>query len=209
MDSWILELLIGNTTTTAPPPPAATTAGTVARQQEVARPKPLYLNQMCILNERDLHLQVVAETRRQYPHALLVGGICEQAEGAAGRALAVQLGYTAGQPDLLILNRGSRCSGLAVEFKHPGFSLEDNEPRKTQLEYHEQLRSYGWRVVVCNSAFEAMRQVDDYMRTQVQRCCECCNAWWDGEKELQAHLQRKVATKRRLVPTPRNQPPAP
>ncbi len=189
MDAWILEVLLDFRDGGACISAAAPT--TVAQRQEAARPKPLYLHQVCILNERDLHMQVVVEVRRRHPDALLVGGICEQAEGASGRALAVQLGYTAGQPDLLVLNRGPTCAGLALEFKHPGFGLDINSPSDAQLKYHARLRGCGWRVVVCNSAFEAVLHIDDYMRTQVQLSCECCGSWWASAAELQAHLRRK------------------
>lgn len=191
MDKWIFEVLSTARHETSFRAEGTTT---VAQRQEAARPKPLYLHQTCILNERDLHVQVVAEVRRLHPQALLVGGICEQAEGASGRALAVQLGYTAGQPDLLVLNRGPKCAGLALEFKHPGFDLERNPPSEAQLRYHRRLRECGWRVVVCNSAFEAVLCIDDYMRNQVQHCCECCGAWWTSEQELLAHVRRKATS---------------
>lgn len=208
MDAWILEVLASGREAVKEPVVIVGTAS-VAQRQEAARPKPLYLHQLCILNERDLHVQVVVEVRRRHPHALLVGGICEQAEGAAGRVLAGQLGYTAGQPDLLVLNRGPTCAGLALEFKHPGFGLDQTPPSEVQTQYHRRLRGCGWQVVVCNSAFEAVLKIDDYMRTQVQCYCECCDSWWPNESELQAHVRRKslaaVKKRRHLAEAQRRQ----
>ena len=74
MDSWVIDVLGGQRLVAAPPAPEAQT---VARRQEAARPQPLYRNQLCILNEADLHVAVVAEIRARYPEAVLVGGIGE------------------------------------------------------------------------------------------------------------------------------------
>ena len=172
MDSWVIDVLGGQRLVAAPPAPEAQT---VARRQEVARPQPLYRNQLCILNETDLHVAVVAEIRLQHPEAVLVGGIGELPETIERRRMAGKMGYAAGQPDLLILNSGSDFCGLALEFKHPGFELEGSL-KPVQADYHQALEALGWKVLVVNSFATALREVDAYMNTEVQIMCRCCRA---------------------------------
>ena len=185
--SWVVEDSTGQRPVSAPPAPQAQT---VARRQEVARPQPLYRNQLCILNETDLHVAVVAEIRARHPEALLVGGIGELPETCERRSMARKMGYMAGQPDLLILNSGSDFCGLALEFKHPGFEVEGSV-LPVQTDYHQALEALGWKVLVVNSFAAALQEVDSYMRAEVQIMCRCCRARWKGQAALDAHMERK------------------
>jgi hypothetical protein len=187
MDSWVIDVLGGQRLVATPPAPQAQT---VARRQEAARPQPLYRNQLCILNETDLHVAVVAEIRAQHPEAVLVAGIGELPETVERRRMAGKMGYQAGQPDLLILNNGSNFCGLALEFKHPGFELE-GAVNPVQTNYHRALEALGWKVLAVNSFAAALREVDAYMRAEVQIMCRCCRARWKGQAALDAHMERK------------------
>lgn len=192
-DTWVLEVLkVASSRVEAPPtvPPAPQEQSvSVAARQQAARPTPLFRYQLCILNEQDLQVALVQYLRRAHPRAVIVGGLCELIEPADQRKLAVQMGYTAGQPDLLILNSTTEHGGFAVEFKHPGFALSEKAPTERQLEYHRRLRELGWRVEVCNDVFHAAREIDAYL-AKARRSCDCCSVLWT-EEELSEHLRRK------------------
>lgn len=196
MDSWILELTrrddkerLGAENAQEILQITESPRSGIAARQQAARPSPLYRFQLCILNEQDLQIALVQHVRRSHPRAVFVGGLCELIESPERRRVAVQLGYTTGQPDLLCLNGTAEHSGLALEFKHPGFALEDRPPSDRQREYHKCLEDLGWRVIVCNDVFQAAREVDFHMAKALRKC-ECCSALLT-ECELQEHLRRK------------------
>ena len=139
------------------------------------------------MTEADLHCSVVAEVRKTWPTALMVPGIGELPEAGSRRLQAWRMGYTRGQPDLMILNPSGEDRGLAIEFKHPGFEAA---PSHDQLLYHDRLRALGWRVLVCNSAFQGMREIDEYMKA-CRVVCDCCQRLFPTRKHVQAHQVRK------------------
>jgi hypothetical protein len=166
--------------------PAATR--TIAAQQEAARPRPLYRNQRCVLNEADLHIAAVDWLSKRYPNACTIAGIVELIDDPEKRARACRMGYQAGQPDLMILESDGEHRGLAIEFKHPGFEIMD--PRPEQQAYHAKLRSLGWKVLVCNDLCDASISVDSYLRLAAL-ICDCCGTRWESPRALEVHRQRK------------------
>ena len=72
------------------------------------------------MTEADLHAAVVAEIRRTWPSALLVPGIGELPEAGERRLQAWRMGYTKGQPDLMILNSAGTLAYL-VKFAKGDF----------------------------------------------------------------------------------------
>jgi len=147
----------------------------------------LFRNQLVVMNEADLHCRLVVELRKTWPSALLVPGIGELPESGARRLEAWKMGYTRGQPDLMILNPSGEYHGLAVEFKHPGFEAA---PTKDQLAFHSRLRSSGWKVLVCNDFSMALREIEKYLR-ECKVPCECCGRLFADQKRVDAHLARK------------------
>jgi hypothetical protein len=160
----------------------------VAAQQEAARPRPLYRNQCCILNEADLHIATVDWLSRAHPDACTVAGIVELIDSPEKRARACRMGYRAGQPDLMILESDGEHRGLAIEFKHPGFEVL--EPRPEQRAYHAKLRALGWEVLVCNDLCGASIAIDAYLR-RAALLCGCCGLRWESARALEVHKQRK------------------
>ena len=97
------------------------------------------------------------------------------------------MGYTKGQPDLMIINPNRNYNGLAIEFKHPGF---EPSPTTEQLAFHARLRTLGWKVIVCNEYSHALREVDDYMKT-CKVMCDCCERLSPSKKHVDTHILRK------------------
>jgi prophage antirepressor-like protein len=75
--------------------------------------------QVSLMNETDLHYKVVDFVRKYFPEAILVAGLGELQDTDPKRLSAYRKGYTRGQPDILILNRTRKNSGLAIELKTP------------------------------------------------------------------------------------------
>ena len=128
---------------------------------EDARPAVRYREQIFILNETDLHTRVVKYARKFHPRAILCAGLGELQDTEERRLSAWAKGYLRGQPDLLVLNRHRRWTGLAIEFKHPGF-----EPVATpaQEEWFRKLQRQGWLTLLSNDYDSACRCIDEYAR---------------------------------------------
>ena len=75
--------------------------------------------QVALMNETDLHYKVVDFIRKYFPEGILVAGLGELQDTDSKRISAYRKGYTRGQPDILILNRTRKSSGLAIELKTP------------------------------------------------------------------------------------------
>ncbi len=75
--------------------------------------------QLSLMNETDLHFKVVDFVRKQFPEAIIIAGLGELQDTDSKRISAYRKGYTKGQPDILILNRTRKSSGLAIELKTP------------------------------------------------------------------------------------------
>lgn len=67
-------------------------------------------------------------------------------------------GVKSGVPDLFFPVRKSFASGLYVEMKRKGGRVSEDQERWVLF-----LRSQGFRVVVCWSADEAIREVETYL----------------------------------------------
>ena len=79
---------------------------------------PIY-QQVVLLNETDLHCKVVGFLWRFFLGCVIVPGFGELQFPLEKRVASYRKGYTAGQPDLLILNNHKQYSGLALELKTP------------------------------------------------------------------------------------------
>ena len=187
MDGWILkivDIIEENQPTPIASSPDLTGIDVPDAASTTTR---LFRNQLVIMNEADLHCQLVAQIRRAWPSAVLIPGIGELPEAGARRLQAWKMGYTRGQPDLMILNHSGEYHGLALEFKHPGF---EPSPTNEQLAFHSHLRTLGWKVLVCNDFCVALLEIDKYMR-ECKVPCECCGRLFGSEKQIDTHLARK------------------
>ena len=112
-----------------------------------------------IRNETDLHYKLVDYVRRFYPQAITIGGLGELQDTEAKRIDAKRKGYTAGQPDLLIMNSNRLFKAFAIEFKHPGGF---GELRENQRAFLERLQQEGCKTMVSSDYDEIVRAVSAY-----------------------------------------------
>jgi len=173
LDGWILKII-----DIKPETPPGTALSADSR---------LFRSQLVVMNEADLHGHLVAETRKTWPSAVLVPGIGELPEAGDRRLQAWRMGYTKGQPDLMILNPSRDHYGLAIEFYHPGF---EPVPGNEQLAFRTCLRTLGWKVVVCNDFAAGVREIDAHMQL-CKVTCDCCGRLFPSKKHIDAHLLRK------------------
>ena len=137
--------------------------------------------QLQLMNENDLHYKVVDFIRTFHPDALLVAGLGENQDTDAKRIDSWRKGYTKGQCDLMVLNRSSRWTALALEFKTPA-----NTGRVTpeQRRFLDELAKAGFRVLISNSYDEICNEIRDYFRS-TRALCQECGKWvraaaWEG-----------------------------
>jgi hypothetical protein len=131
-----------------------------------SQPRPVH--QMQLMNETDLHYRVVRYIRRFHSEAVLVAGLGELQETEAKRLDAWAKGYFKGQPDLLILNRHRRHSGLALELKTPAVPIP--QASQQQVQALEKLQKLGFQTLVSNDYDVICRALDAYMALQVFHC---------------------------------------
>lgn len=115
--------------------------------------------QFSIRNETDLHYKVVDYLRRFYPQAITIGGLGELQDSDAKRIDAYRKGYTAGQPDLLVMNSNRTYKALAIEFKHPGGF---GELRENQRAFLERLQQESVKTMVSSDYDEITRAIIAY-----------------------------------------------
>ena len=155
--SWYLEQIEKKNTDTLCADPVSIST---------SQPRPVH--QMQLMNETDLHYRVVRYIRRFHPEAVLVAGLGELQETEAKRLDAWAKGYFKGQPDLLILNRHRRHSGLALELKTPAVPIP--QASQQQVQALEKLQKLGFQTLVSNDYDVICRALDAYMALQVFHC---------------------------------------
>lgn len=189
MDSWFIEEMLRPATENALPPrssdiPAAQRPPSFDGFSHNALP--------AIRTEADLQAAVVHRIRKDHPGLLLVAGMpCMP--NPDHRAIHIQLGYTLGQPDLMIPAKSGSDVGLAIEFKAPcsdaeHLNLETSFPQDRWLEVLEQ---QGWRTLVTNDIVAAMRVVDEFA-SNLWVLCDCgCATLFRTTKLVEQHKSRK------------------
>ena len=101
-----------------------------------------------INNEFDLHTKVVAFIRKRYPEVIIIPGLGELQTTDDLRIKSWQKGYTAGQPDLILLKPTPEYCGLAIEMKTP--KSQEAETTHKQKVFLAKLRRTGFKTLVSN-----------------------------------------------------------
>ena len=122
--------------------------------------------QLSLMNETDLHYKVVDFTRKFFVEAILVPGLGELQDTEAKRLDSWRRGYKAGQPDILILSRTRKTSGLAIELKTP-LGSEINSAK--QEAFQQTLKNNNYEILVSNSYDEIVVKILEY-RDASRRC---------------------------------------
>jgi hypothetical protein len=119
----------------------------------------LYNNQMQVLNETDLHENIVKFLRVQYPSLLIVPGLGENQTTDALRMACWRKGYCKGQPDIILPYKSGNYCGLAIELKTPAYQKEIGERQQAFL---DNLQAAGWDVMVSNCYDEILAKLIRY-----------------------------------------------
>jgi hypothetical protein len=161
-------------------------------------PIPIY-QQIVLLNETDLHCKVVGFLRRFFPGCVIVPGLGELQFSPEKRVASYRKGYTAGQPDLLILNNHRQYNGLALELKTPkGHGRLSDK----QQEFLENLQKAGWKTLVSNDYDEIVTELIKYFE-EVRFKCQQCTRAFKTKANLQEHEDWVHAKRRKIDPTSR------
>ena len=122
--------------------------------------------QVSLMCETDLHYKVIDFVRKFFVEAIVVPGLGELQDTVEKRSDAWKKGYKGGQPDILILNRTRKASGLAIELKTP---LCHRNPSENQEAFLQNLKSNKYEILLSNCYDEMIVKIIEY-REAVRRC---------------------------------------
>jgi hypothetical protein len=111
--------------------------------------------QMCLLNENDLHFKVVEYIREYHPSSLIIPGLGGFQTTPEVRIEGWRKGYTAGQPDIIITNPSTGYNGFAIELKTPRGTGVVSFKEHCVLNKFE---SIGYKTLVLPSTSEYFRE---------------------------------------------------
>ncbi len=126
--------------------------------------------QVSLMNETDLHYKVIDFVRKHFSEAILIAGLGELQDTDAKRISAKRKGYTKGQPDILILNRTHKRTGLAIELKTP---LGCGTTSLEQEAFLNTLRKQKYETVLSHCYDEIIVKIIEY-REAARRCTSRC-----------------------------------
>ena len=113
------------------------------------------------MSESKLHKEIVKYIRANYPNVLIDAGLGELQTSSEKRTDAWEKGYTAGKPDLLILNHSGPWKGFAIEFKIPWGNGKLSEKQKIYL---EKLEKIGWKTLVTHNYYKCLNSIIGYCK---------------------------------------------
>ena len=122
--------------------------------------------QMSLMNETDLHYKVIDFTRKFFKESVIVPGLGELQDTKQKQGDAYRKGYRGGQPDILILNRTRKASGLAIELKTP---LGCGSMSEKQESFLQELKKNKYEILISNSYDEIVVKIIEY-REAARRC---------------------------------------
>ena len=139
---------------------------------------------LCLQNENALHFKVVQAIRRFYPQAVLVAGLGEMQDSADKRIEAWKKGYTAGQPDLLLLNHHAKWNGFAIELKNPKGTGRLSAKQADCLETYKMAK---FKTLVSDDYDTILLDIFEYMQNTRLQCQLCCKKF-KTDKTLRSHV---------------------
>ena len=138
-----------------------------------------------IENEMDLHSKVVHLIRNFYPDAIMVPGLGENQDTSEKRINSWKMGYTRGQPDLMILNFHKDYNGLCIEFK----SLTNYyEVSDSQKEMKERYQRNCYKFILSNDYDYICKKLHKYM-DGVRIPCKYCTKAFTNKEKLEIHYK--------------------
>ena len=156
-------------------------------QQVLPRLRKHYAEQakapLCLKNETDLHHKVIQAIRRLFPQALMMAGLGELQDSPEKRIDAWRKGYTAGCPDVVILNAHKSYNGLAIELKNPKGTGKVNEKQLCCLESY---RQSGFQTMINDDYDCVLLTIFSYMQ-DTRLICESCGHKFKTNETLDRH----------------------
>ena len=113
-----------------------------------------------ISNEEELHTKVINFLRKFYPEAIIVSGCIDQTTDQLIIQSKIK-GYTAGQPDFLLINRHPVCTGMAIELKSPTGKGKLSDKQK---HFIDRLEHNLWTCIVSNNYDYIIVKIVEYFR---------------------------------------------
>jgi len=119
-----------------------------------------------ILNERDLHYQVISFINKNWPDAIIIPGLGENQTTPKLRCDSKRKGYISGTPDILILNNHRKYNGCAIELKTPAGTgmLSDN-----QATFLDRLDDNNFKIIISNNYEELIIKLHDYFKDIIEK----------------------------------------
>jgi len=135
-------------------------------------------NQISIMNEKDLHYNVIKFIRNNIYDALIVPGLGENQTTSSIRCASHCKGYCSGQPDILLLNYHKYFNGIAIELKTPKGNgiLSDNQ----QL-FLNKLSDNNYKIIVSNDYTDIILQILEYKKHLMYKCKYCIRYFYSHE----------------------------
>ena len=124
-------------------------------------PRSLQDKQLKLINETDLHYQVVKHIREWYPNVIIIPGLGEYQDSSAKRCDAWSKGYIGGQPDLIIMEPSKGYCGYAIELKTPKGTGTVSGKQKCWM---NMLSSKGFKTTVSNDYAEIVVDLEVYFK---------------------------------------------
>jgi prophage antirepressor-like protein len=125
------------------------------------KPRSLKDKQLSLMNETDLHHQVVRHIREWYPNVIIIPGLGEYQDSSAKRCDAWSKGYIGGQPDLIIMEPSNGYCGYAIELKTPKGTGTVSGKQKCWM---NMLSSKGFKTTVSNDYAEIVVDLEVYFK---------------------------------------------
>ena len=140
-------------------------------------------NGILISDEKSLHIQIVSEIRKLFPHFMMVVQAGELQDTKEKRLLMWKKGFKGGQPDIMITNPHNFFRGLCLELKTPQGtgSLSMN-----QIEVLNSYHEAGWKVMVCSDLTSTILELERYNKG-VRVMCSLCMNMYKSDSDLERH----------------------
>lgn len=135
-------------------------------------------NQLSILNEKDLHYNIIKFIKNNIDEHIIIPGLGENQTTSEIRIDSYNKGYQSGQPDILLLNTHKYFNGLAIELKTPKGNgiISDN-----QQYFLNNLYNNNYKIIVSNDYTDIIMQIIEYKKYLKYRCRFCIKYFYSSE----------------------------
>ena len=140
-------------------------------------------NQLSIMNETDLHYELVREIRKRFPNLVMVVQGGELQDTSAKRIKMWKKGFTGGQPDVMIMNPHVKYNGLCIELKTPKGTGSLSPKQSVVLARYRQM---GWEVIVSDDLVSVLFSLSEYAEG-VREICHLCGRGFKSEATIERH----------------------